>query len=66
MKFSPENVVFSNLHKWRYANIGEQKGDKSLYDEKNKIAVCGDWLIQAKVESAFLSATDLVKKLKNL
>ena len=43
------------LQKWRYANIAKQNFFKPLVDQKNKIAVGGDWNIQGRVESAFLS-----------
>jgi len=56
---------YANLHRWKYANAEKQSGQKSLFDEKNKLAACGDWLIQGRVEAAFLSAMDLVGKIKN-
>jgi predicted NAD/FAD-dependent oxidoreductase len=56
---------YANLHRWKYANVGKQSGQKSLFDEKNKLAACGDWLIKGNVEAAFLSAMDLVGKIKN-
>lgn len=63
MKFENSSLIYANIHKWRYANIEKQNGEKSLFDDKNKIAICGDWLIQSRVESAFLSAVDLLEKL---
>ena len=32
-------------------------------DHENKIAVCGDWLINSRVEGAFLSANELSKEI---
>jgi predicted NAD/FAD-dependent oxidoreductase len=52
------------LHGWRYANIGKQQGVASLLDEENKLAACGDWCIQGRVESAFTSAIHLANRLK--
>jgi len=63
IKFDDEDLIYSNIHRWRYANIEKQNGEKSLFDSKEKIGVCGDWLIQGRVESAFLSAADLLSKL---
>ena len=51
------------LHRWRYANIEKQSGDTFLMDQANQLAACGDWCIQGRVESAFLSATHLAQKL---
>lgn len=52
------------LHTWRYANIGKQSGDSYLLCHEDKIGICGDWLIQGRVESAFTSAYHLAKALK--
>lgn len=52
------------LHFWAYANIGKQKGEKALLDEENKLAACGDWCIQGRVEAAFTSAMHLANQLK--
>ena len=32
-------------------------------DHQNKIAICGDWLINSRVEGAFLSANELSKEI---
>jgi renalase len=56
-------IIHSDIHKWRYANISKQKGSKFYYDPKNKIAICGDWLIQGRIESAFQSAFYLSKEI---
>ena len=36
---------------------------KSYWDKKTRIGVCADWFIGSKVESAWLSANDLAKKI---
>lgn len=66
LKFEDGEIDFCDVHRWRYANISKQEGEKSLFDEKLNIAVCGDFLIQGRIESAFLSSHDLALKLKNL
>lgn len=43
------------LHRWDYANADKQVGQQYLFDQTMQIAVCGDWLIQGRAESAFLS-----------
>lgn len=48
-----------DLHRWRYANQAKQAGPKYYFDSETKIAACGDWFIQGKVESAFISGLDL-------
>lgn len=58
--------VCFELHRWRYANIGKQDGDKYLIDETNQLAACGDWFIEGRVESAFISANELSEALVNI
>lgn len=58
------NLNHNIIHRWRYANIAKQQGEPALYDIDNKIGVCGDWLIQGRVESAFTSGASLAKNLK--
>jgi len=43
------------LWRWRYANADKQTGERYILDADAQIAVCGDWFIQGRVESAFLS-----------
>lgn len=69
LKLDKELIDFCDIHRWRYANIKRQddniRNNKlSLFDENLKIGVCGDFLIQGRIESAFLSADHLAKKLK--
>jgi predicted NAD/FAD-dependent oxidoreductase len=50
---------YVDLHRWRYANIAKQKGDKALIDQSNRLAAIGDWCIQGRVEEAFISGNSL-------
>ncbi len=59
-----EDILYSDIHLWRYANIGKQTGLQYYHDPKNLLAICSDWMIQGRVESAFLSAKALAKELK--
>jgi predicted NAD/FAD-dependent oxidoreductase len=34
-----------------------------MVDKKNKLAACGDWLIQGRVESAFESANAMADEI---
>lgn len=64
---SINDVAYIDLHRWRYANIARQKNNSTYFiDQKNKIATCGDWCIQGRVESAFLSAHHLAQTLRNI
>ncbi len=52
-----------DIHRWRFANIPSQKGPAYWLDESQQLAACGDWCIKGRVESAFLSAYQLVQHL---
>ena len=63
LKITVGKCLYESLHLWRYA-IPEQTNEKGYYlDEENAIAVCGDWCLKGKVESAFLSANLLANTL---
>lgn len=51
------------LHRWRYANSDEQQAPKFFIDEQKRLAACGDWCVQGRVEAAFTSANDLAQAL---
>jgi renalase len=51
-----------NIHRWRYANIKKQNGPLFLENKDNQIAAIGDWLIQGRVESAYISAMALYEQ----
>jgi renalase len=53
------------LHGWRYAQNTQREIDgTSFIDQEHLIGVCGDWSFGGRVEGAFMSAFDLVQKLK--
>ncbi|MEP3476012.1 MAG: FAD-dependent oxidoreductase [Hyphomicrobiales bacterium] len=49
------------LHRWRYANIERQAGGDYFLDIENRLAACGDWCVEGRVEAAFTSAHALAK-----
>lgn len=70
---------FSSLHRWRYAFTDPAADDESvkdgaekedieregfLIDRELQLGVCGDWLMQGSVESAFLSAFGLAEQMQ--
>ena len=59
LNINTKSVVKKDLHLWRYANIGKSNNRDFLLDEEKKIAACGDWLIQGRVEAAFTSGFKL-------
>lgn len=60
----PLSPSHTDLHRWRYANVGIQSGPQAFVDKKAKLAAIGDWCIKGRVESAFLSALSLSESLQ--
>jgi predicted NAD/FAD-dependent oxidoreductase len=54
---------FIKLHQWRYAEAECSPKENYFIDHENKIAICGDWLVNSRVEGAFLSANELSKEI---
>ncbi|MCE2731382.1 MAG: FAD-dependent oxidoreductase [Rickettsiaceae bacterium] len=61
---SLKHPIYRKLQKWRYANAEKNNFIEPFIDFNNKISCCGDWLISGRVESAFLSASNLAQELK--
>ena len=59
VKFSDQDLLDWNIHRWKYANIGKNDQFKYLLDQDKKLAAIGDWCIQGRIESAFVSADQL-------
>jgi len=47
------NADHVGLQAWQYANIGKQTQSDLLIDYDNKLAACGDWITQGRIENAF-------------
>ena len=54
---------YIGLQGWRYANIEKQNGQDFFIDKKQNIAFCGDWFIQGRIESAYISGARLGEEL---
>ena len=60
-----KKIVFQNIHGWKFAyNKIETSNLKSLWLNKYQLGVCGDWFSGAKAEDAWLSASNLLFKIK--
>ena len=55
-----------DVQRWRYANIDRQHDEVDPIDAERRLAVCGDWLIRGRVESAFTSAEHLLARMPEL
>ncbi|MDC3221502.1 FAD-dependent oxidoreductase [Gammaproteobacteria bacterium] len=63
IELDDNDIEYSTLHRWKYANAKLQSGEKSLFDSQLNLGLCGDWFISGRVESAFLSGMNLISQL---
>ena len=63
VKKNLSNSELIKLHKWRYVEAVKSPNENYFIDHKNKIAICGDWFVNSRVEGAFTSANELSKEI---
>ena len=56
-------INFSLNHGWKYSSNSKPFKIKSYWDPKKKIGVCADWFVGPRLESGWISANDLFKKI---
>jgi len=49
------SVLFSKVHKWRYALPISSPPNSFIMEQESAVAYCGDWCLGSRVEAAFLS-----------
>jgi predicted NAD/FAD-dependent oxidoreductase len=52
-------ILFTNAHRWRFANPVRPMESTYLWDRELRVGVCGDWCNGSDIEAAFLSGLDL-------
>ncbi len=52
------------LKKWHFANAPKSELEEVFIDTHQQLASCGDWCINGRVESAFMSALQLSKEIR--
>ena len=57
-------VDYKAVHRWKYASVEPQQGKNYFINSKNQLAICGDWFMQGRIESAFISALELSQQIK--
>ena len=50
-------------HGWKYSSNSKPFRIKSYWDPKKKIGICADWFVGPRLESGWISAHDLFKKI---
>ena len=61
--FEQKKIIYKKIHGWKYSYNYKKTPLQSYWSKKYKLGICGDWFIGPKVENAWLSANDLVKKI---
>jgi renalase len=52
-------------HGWKYSSNSKPPKINSYWNSSLKIGACGDWFVGPRLESGWISAMDLYKKIKN-
>ena len=58
-----EAIEHSSLHRWLYARVSLPASTPYCFDPGMRLAACGDWCIDGRVEAAFDSARQLAMRL---
>ena len=58
-----ETIEHSSLHRWLYAKVNCPASAPYCFDPIMRLAACGDWCIDGRVEAAFDSARQLAMRL---
>ncbi len=59
----PGAAVHVDIKRWRYANVARQATPPFYIDAEHRVAACGDWFVQGRVEGAVASASALAAAL---
>ena len=57
-------VLFSLNHGWKYSSNSKPLNIKSYWNSSLNLGVCADWFVGQRLESGWISAHDLFKKIK--
>ncbi len=56
-------IYYSLNHGWRYSSNSKPFKIKSYWDPRKRFGVCADWFVGPRLESGWISAHDLFKKI---
>jgi predicted NAD/FAD-dependent oxidoreductase len=65
IQYDLSSADHKTAHGWRYGNNAKKDDNSPIFlDYKHKLAVCGDWCLGGRVEGDFISAYNLIFKIK--
>ena len=56
-------IYYSLNHGWRYSSNSRPFKIKSFWDPRKRLGVCADWFVGPRLESGWISAHDLFRKI---
>ncbi len=59
----PTKILFSLNHGWKYSSNSKPLNLKSYWNSRLNLGVCADWFNGPRLESGWISANDLYKKI---
>ena len=62
-KIKKTKIIYTLNHGWKYSSNSKPFKIKSYWDSKKKLGVCADWFVGPRLESGWISAHDLYKKI---
>ena len=62
--FKKNKIIHKQIHGWKYSYNLKKTPYLSHWNKEYQLGVCGDWFNGPKVENAWLSASNLFKKIK--
>ena len=62
--FSSKNIVFKNIHGWKYAHSASNTSLDSFWSNGDNLGICADWFNGPRVEDAWFSAMQLFNRIK--
>ena len=62
-KTKKTKIFYSLNHGWKYSSNSKPLKTKSYWDSSKKIGICADWFVGPRLESGWISANDLFKKI---
>ena len=63
-KIKKTKILFSLNHGWKFSSNSKPLNIKSYWNSSLGLGVCADWFVGPKLESGWISANDLYKKIK--
>ena len=63
-KIKKPKILFSLNHGWKFSSNSKPLNIKSYWNSSLGLGVCADWFVGPRLESGWISANDLYKKIK--